>query len=225
MKHVDDEVSDPVLRARIALRVQAGQAFEARVARYLERELPNFLYGAEGASVDAGLLITKAPKDPVNPSSSSDRLSNALSTFHHRISSSPTATKGEGEEAEPLAPLEFKTIDTCLGKSARSGRNYFFRFECQPDQHACAAFIVGSLVDPALVAVIPHWQIERGLLNDKMKSVGGHTQYWSREVPYFGRHIEAFPPQWWPNVMPIRGFLPETLRSLETYLKGESEDW
>jgi hypothetical protein len=183
------------------LTAATASAWEARCAWLLESELPNFVLGSEGSSVDCGLLVTDETLPMMKVT---DRLS--------------AARKEYGENALAVL-LDFKTVNPNLASRFKGGL-YYYRFNISPKQRLCAAFIVQNPAAPHLVALMPQYHVDR--CSRGLKT--GHTACYGREAPLSGRHVEPFPMEWSPFVMPLH-FLPEALRLLYAFCRGLRQFW
>lgn len=181
-----------------SLHTRTGALWEARCTRMLEREIPNFVVGAEDAPADCGLVFTDARTPPLEGNLST-RLADVVARHEYEA---------------VVVPLDFKKI-TLRDAPAWKGLWAYYALSASSIQAGhCAAFLVGSAQSPTWVLVIPRHYLLRG---ERFLS-------WPRAAARLSRPNEPFPMQWMPFAMPVT-FLKAAILSLDTFCRDSTAKW
>jgi len=175
-----------------------GYSFQARCAWLLEPELPYFVFGAEGATVDCGLVV----KDDLQvEDDGTKRLFDVIE---------------KGCDETQLLPIDIKTIHPVLCPTRKGGR-YFYMFHQKPGQRSCVMFIIQNSAAPHLVALIPRFYLDRVFSSSTTRKA-----YFSREYDLSSSPVAPFPLEWTAHVMRLKS-LPTALKSFyNSYRRSES---
>ncbi len=180
---------------------------EARSVWQLEREVPNFIRGLEGAPYDCGLII-EGPRGPELTQDSSWRFSDAIRKYEQRKAG--------------VALLDFKTVLPVMDKSWK-GFWCYYALSLSPDQRDhCTALIVQNPIAPHLVALVPIYYLVRG-------RVARQSYLWTstahplhdddeRNTP------ECLPMSFAPFTMPVT-LLPQALHLLDLFCRCPGAKW
>lgn len=155
------------------MRIRCAFVCEANLAVISERN-PRFVRAVEHSHLDGALVIDADLANSLPTSNETDKLFSLLE-------------QKEGSRQKLLLPLDFKSFSWTLvshgGRGMVKGRVYV-----QPEQtRHCHALVIGNLVDPEYVAVVPYspycnikWvegQDERGRQWDLGEVVPTMTQF------------------------------------------------
>lgn len=187
------------LHLRLGHRIRASlvaHLCEAVCAWKLEDSCPHFIFAAEGAPFDAGLVIGS----------------------HHTLPQDGTArlfyTLEHLADCNVVLPVEIKSVSSQFIPSWR-GCAVYFRMHLKEAQRAFGIVIIMNTQRPDLIVVAP-----RPLIKG---DTDGHTYEWEHEY-LTGQEPQPLPIPLMPLTMPF-DFLPQALQAAEDWCKNPTAGW
>ena len=194
----------------MSMRSSSAFAMEAIIADAVMTEVKEFIRGGERAAVDCGLYIGS---ESIGFMEATERLFKVTSKY---------------QDENVLLLLDIKTLTPSKLSGSRSSRvsphGYActWKFKTTKNQSDVQAFIIGSVIEPNWVALLPKEYLESGFW--RRGNQKGATQNRTRPYWYYHTQPPPFPPDLGPFLMPIKR-LADALKSMRDFFTGQSEKW